>query len=75
MTDLPDWAKDRAREWYRKIWPGAPKDQVDLDVPIIAAALVVERERTLAEVRRVVSECSLISEEARRALLGGIEHV
>ena len=60
---MADWAETRAREWYRSIWPGAPKDAVDMDCPSLAALLrevngmgSIVRRDTLAEVRRVVDE-------------------
>lgn len=50
-------------------------DAAKVATGMMAEQYIETKQQTLAEVRRVVSECSLISEEARRALLGGIEHV
>jgi hypothetical protein len=66
MSDLPQWALDRAREYLVVQWPGIEPRAF---VPSLAALLLETRRDTLAEVRRVVEEVG--AQAQRDAILIG----
>ena len=73
---MADWAETRAREWYRSIWPGAPKDAVDMDCPSLAALLREVAEVEGDEVSGIWSHrMSEARAEAREQVLAEVRRV